>query len=359
MKAIIPTGGRGTRMQPITFSANKHFIPVANKPLIFYPIEAVVDAGIKDILITYNPNTLDMVKSYLGDGERWGVKFKYVLQEHPKGMANIFQVCEEALEGESFLLHNGDNIFTKGIKEAVNFFLKKKPNGLVTMVHHKENRRLGVPYFDKNNHLIEYVEKPENPPHDFAIPGLYFFDKNVFKCFKGKDKIVPSARGELEIVAPFNWLIAHNYKVDVIEYKGRWLDPGKFDDWLEANQYLLDITLEPNIESKIDSSSTVENRVSIGKDCKIVGSHIRGPLIIGDNVEIKNSYIGPYSSISDNCVIEGSHVENTVLMSDIKIINIKRPIDTSLIGPGSEIKDATQPPSSMRLFIGEKSRLEL
>lgn len=359
MKAIIPTGGRGTRMQPITFSANKHFIPVANKPLIFYPIEAVADAGIKDILITYNPNTLDMVRSYLGDGNRWGVKFKYVLQEYPKGMANIFQVCEEALEGESFLLHNGDNIFTKGIKEAVDFFLKKKPNALVTMVHHKENRRLGVPYFDKNNHLVEYVEKPENPPHDFAIPGLYFFDKNVFRCFKGKDQIVPSARGELEIVAPFNWLIGHNYKVDVIEYRGKWLDPGKFDDWLEANQYLLDVALKPVMESKVDSSSTIENRVSIGTDCKINGSHIRGPLIIGDNVEIKNSYIGPYSSISDNCVIENSHVENTVLMSGVKIINIKRPIDTSLIGPESEIRDATQPPSSMKLFIGEKSKLEL
>lgn len=359
MKAIIPTGGRGTRMQPITFSANKHFIPVANKPLIFYPIETVADTGIKDILITYNPNTLDMVKNYLGNGDRWGVKFKYVLQEYPKGMANIFQVCEEALEGEPFLLHNGDNIFIRGIKGIVDYFLKKRPNGLITMVHHKENRRLGVPYFDKNNHLIKYVEKPENPPHDFAIPGLYLFDKNVFKCFKGKDKIVPSARGELEIGAPFNWLIAHKYNVDVIEYKERWLDPGKFDDWLEANQYLLDKTLVSNRESEIDSSSTIENRVSIGKDCQIIKSHIRGPLIIGDNVEIRNSYIGPYSSVSDNCVIEGSHVENSVLMSDVKIINVKRPIDASLVGPKSEIRDSTQPLSSMKFFVGEKSKLEL
>ncbi len=359
MKAIIPTGGRGTRMQPITFSANKHFIPVANKPLIFYPIEAVADAGIKDILITYNPNTLDMIRNYLGDGNRWGVKFTYVLQEEPKGMANIFQVCERELKGEPFLLHNGDNIFMKGIKKPLDYFLKNKPNGLITMVHHKENRRLGVPYFDKNKRLIEYVEKPENPPHDFAVPGLYFFDHNVFKCFKGKDKIVPSARGELEIGDPYNWLIEHKYKVDVIEYDGRWLDPGKFDDWLEANQYLLDTTLEPKTESEVDSSSKIENRVSIGKDCKIVGSHIKGPLIIGDNVEIKNSHIGPHLSVSDNCVIESSHVKNSVLMSGVKVINVKRPIDSSLIGPGSEITDADQHPSSIKLFIGEKSKLEL
>lgn len=359
MKAIIPTGGRGTRMQPITFSANKHFIPVANKPLIFYPIETVVDAGIKDILITYNPNTLDMVKSYLGDGSRWGVKFVYVLQKEPGGLANVFQVCEEALEGEPFLMHNGDNIFTKGIKKAVEYFLKEKPNGLVTMVHHKDNHRLGVPYFDKNNRLIQYVEKPENPPHDFAIPGLYFFDNNIFNCFRGKDKIVPSARGELEISSPYQWLIDHKYKVDVIEYNGKWLDPGKFDDWLEANQYLLDTTLKPNIESKVDSLSTIENNVSIGKDCKIKESHFKGPLIIGDNVEIKNSQIGPYSSISNDCVIENSHVENSVLMTGVKIINVTRLIDSSLIGSESEISNATVPPSSIKLFIGEKSKLEL
>lgn len=359
MKAIIPTGGRGTRMQPITFSANKHFIPVANKPLIFYPIESVVEAGIKDILITYNPNTLDMVKHYLGDGSRWGIKFTFVLQEEPKGLANIFQVCEDALGGESFLMHNGDNIFTKGIKEAVSYFTKKKPNGLVTMVHHKDNRRLGVPFFDENNRLVKYVEKPENPPHDFAIPGLYFFDKNVFKCFKGPDKIVPSERGELEIVSPYQWLIDHKYKVDVIEYKGKWLDPGKFDDWLEANQYLLDTRLESTHLSKVDSKSQIENRVSIGENCTIEASHLRGPLIIGDNVEIRNSYIGPYSSISNNCVIENSHVENAVLMHSVKIKNIKRPIDTSLIGPECEIIDTSHPPSSIKLFIGEKSKVEI
>lgn len=359
MKAIIPTGGRGTRMQPITFSANKHFIPVANKPLIFYPIETVAETGIKDILITYNPSMLDMVKSYLGDGSRWGVKFTYVLQEEPKGMANIFQVCEEALGGEPFLLHNGDNIFIKGIKKALDYFLDKKPNGLITMVHHRENRRLGVPYFDENKRLIEYVEKPENPPHDFAIPGLYFFDSNVFKCFTGKDKIVPSARGELEISAPFNWLIEHNYKVDVIEYDGKWLDPGKFDDWLDANQYLLDTIIKPNIESKVDSKTRVTGKVQVGKDCKIVQSELKGPLIIGDGVEIINSRIGPYCSISDNSFIENSHLENAVLMKGVRIINVKRPISKSLIGPESELLDSDTDSNAISFFIGEKSKIDL
>lgn len=358
MKAIIPTGGRGTRMQPITFSANKHFIPLANKPLIFYPIEAVVDAGISEILITYNPNTLDLVKSYIGDGSKWGVKVAYVLQEEPKGLANIFQVCEEALAGESFVLHLGDNIFTEGIKEAVNYFQSEKPDGLVTMVHHKDNRRLGVPYFDKDNRLIKYVEKPENPPHDFAIPGLYFFDSNVFKCFTGKNKIEPSERGELEISAPFQWLIDNGYKVDVIEYKAVWLDPGKFDDWLESNQYLLDNKLTSHMDSEARADSKIENRVSVGLDTVIESSHIRGPVIIGDNVVIKNSYVGPYSSISSDCVIENSHIENSVVMPKVTIKNIKRLIDSSLIGPESEIVDIAQLPRSIKLFIGEKSKIE-
>lgn len=359
MKAVIPTGGRGTRMQPVTFSANKHFIPVANKPLIFYPIESVAAAGINDILITYNAGSLPLVKNYLGDGSKWGVKFTYVLQKDPKGLADVFRVCEQELAGEPFLMHNGDNIFTEGIKDAVDYFLKNKPNGLVTMVHHKDNSRMGVPYFDENNRLIKYVEKPSNPPHDFAIPGLYFFDNNVFKAFKGKDKVVPSERGELEINSPFQWLIDHGYKVDVIEYKGKWLDPGKFDDWLDANKYILETKIEEKNESKLDDSVKVSGKVSIGINCKISNTQITGPSIIGDNVEISDSKIGPYTSISNNCVVNKSQIEDSVLMDGTKVVNIKTKIDTSLFGPQSEFTDIAERTSSISLFIGEKSKIEI
>ncbi len=359
MKAIIPTGGKGTRMQPITFSANKHFIPVANKPLIFYPIETVVAAGIKDILLTYNAGSLDMVKEFLGDGSRWGASFTYVLQENPKGLADVFRVCEEALEGSPFLMHNGDNIFTDGISEAVEYFEKEKPNALVTMVHHKDNRRLGVPYFDENNRLVQYVEKPENPPHDYAIPGLYFFDSTVFKSFKGEGRVEPSARGELEISAPFQWLIDHGYKVDVIEYKGKWLDPGKFDDWLEANKYLLENKLDEQRESDPDDASSVKGKVSIGLNCQITNTEIIGPCAIGDNVQIANSKIGPFVSISNDCQIKKSTIENSVLMQGVKVLNIKSTIDTSLFGTASEVTDVADRTTSISLFIGEKSRIEV
>src|SRR3990167_6451542 len=155
MKAIIPTGGRGTRMRPLTFSTNKHFIPLANKPLIFYPIETIANAGIKDIAITYNPGGLDEAKSHLGDGARWGINITYVLQAQPRGLANIFQVCEQYLEGKSFVMHLGDNIFVDGIEDLVQKFEKEKPEGLVAMVHHSENTRLGVPFFDEKGNLVK------------------------------------------------------------------------------------------------------------------------------------------------------------------------------------------------------------
>jgi glucose-1-phosphate thymidylyltransferase len=359
MKAIIPTGGRGTRMQPLTFSTNKHFIPIANKPLIFYPIEAVAEAGLKEVAVTYNPGWLDIVKKYLGNGSKWGLQFTYILQEKPLGLANIFQVCEEYLEGHRFLLHLGDNIFTEGINDLVDYFEKEKPDGLVAKVKHPENFRLGVPIFDKKGRLTDYVEKPKKPPNEFAVPGIYFFDSVVFKCFKGKGKIEPSERGEYEILEPFKWLIKKGYRVDVVECKGKWLDPGKFNDWIDANQFLLDKFSDGVIKSRIGSNSTLQGRVSMGKQCKIINSIIRGPVIIGDKVTIKDSYIGPYTSISNSTLIEESSVENSVIMEGVRITKVKQPLDNSLIGSGTEVTDVNGHSNCLELFVGEKSQIRL
>lgn len=360
MKAIIPTGGRGTRMRPLTFSQNKHFIPIANKPLIFYPIETVVRAGIKDIAITYNPSGLEEAKELLGDGSRWGVTFTYILQEKPKGLANIFQVCEGYLEGNPFVLHLGDNIFVDGINDFVKRFNKEKPDGLVAMVHHKDNKRLGVPFFDKDGHLIKYIEKPENPPHDFAIPGLYFFSAAVFECFKGKGAIKPSERGEYEISTPYQYLIDHNFKVLVMEYKGKWMDPGKFDDWLDANKYLLKHNLEEKIETMADESSKLEGIVAVGRGCSIVKSKIMGPVIIGDNVTIERGEIGPYTSIANNCQIINSKVENSVLMNGVKILDVNNhPIKNSLIGTDTQVLGTNGRGPTTSLFVGEKCKIQV
>ena len=358
MKAIIPTGGRGTRMRPLTFSTNKHFIPVANKPLIFYPLETIADAGIKEVGITYNPGGLEETEAYLGDGSKWGLNITYILQEKPVGLANIVQVCEQFINGDSFVFHLGDNIFVSGIKEQVDYFEKEKPNGLITMIHHQENRRMGVPFFNKTGRLIKYVEKPENPPHDFAVPGVYFADNNFFKCFKGANKIKPSERGEYEIPVAFQWMIDNGFRVDVVEYKGKWLDPGKFDDWIEANKYILENKLQANIECKIDDSSKIDGKVALGKNCTIINSRIHGPAILGDHVTITNSTVGPLTSIADNCEIVDSVIRNSVLMRGVKVLNISQhPVDNSLIGTDSEVigKDGR----ATSLFVGEKCKIQL
>ncbi|MBI2086509.1 glucose-1-phosphate thymidylyltransferase [Candidatus Daviesbacteria bacterium] len=360
MKAIIPTGGRGTRMRPLTFSTNKHFIPVANKPLIFYPVETIADAAIRKVAITYNPGGLDEAKAYLGDGNKWGLNFTYILQEKPAGLANIVQVCEEFLGEEAFVLHLGDNMFVDGIKEQVEYFEKEKPNGLVTMIHHKENKRMGVPFFNKEGRLIKYIEKPENPPHDFAVPGLYFADNNFFKSFRGENRIQPSERGEYEIPAAFQWLIDNGFRVDVVEYKGKWLDPGKFDDWILANQYILENNLQKNIEYEIDSSSKIEGKVALGKDCLVVNSQIIGPVIIGDHVTITDSEIGPLTSIDDECEVSGSVVKNTILMKGVKVLNVKdHPVENSLVGTDSEVISNNGRGAKTSLFIGEKCKIQI
>lgn len=359
MKAIIPTGGRGTRMQPLTFSTNKHFIPVANKPLIFYPIESIAETGIKEVLITYNPGWLDAVKTILGDGSKWSLKFTYVLQKKPLGLADIVRSCEKDLAGEDFVFHLGDNIFADGIVDLYNYFMTEKPNGLVAMVEHPENNRMGVPYFDKDGNVTEIIEKPENPPHKFAMPGIYFSDSTFFKAFKGNDAIKASARGEWEIPDPFTWMIKHNYRVLVREYKGTWLDPGKFNDWLSANKYLLDKKLVHGVGSKLDKSVDMSGTVEIGKDTVITNSKIIGPVAIGNKVNIKNSVIGPHTSVSSGSTIENSHLENSVLMSDVVIKNIKKPITESLIGTSAEIIDEGQKPDQFKFFIGEKSKIIL
>lgn len=333
-------------MRPLTFSTNKHFIPVANKPIIFFPIEAVANSSIKEVAITYNPDGLEEAKAILGDGSRWGLKFTYVLQEQPRGLANIFQVCEQFLAGEPFVLHLGDNIFVDGIKELVAHFEKEKPDGLVAMVHHKENTRLGVPYFDKDGHLVKYVEKPPNPPHDFAIPGIYFFSPGIFDCFKGEDAIKPSERGEYEISAPYQWLIDHGRRVDVLEYKGKWLDPGKFDDWLLANQYLL--------------KREYGEKVVQGKDTEVRNSNIKGPVIIGDKVIIENSQIGPDVSIADGCEIINSKIADSVLMNGVKITGVlEHPLEHSLIGTDSEVVGENGKGAKTSLFVGEKCKIQI
>ncbi len=352
MRGLITAGGRGVRMRPLTFSTNKHFIPLANKPLLYYAIEEMVEAGIKEIGINYNPGQLEEIKSNLSKNNKWGVKFSFILQDRPGGLAHIVKVSQDFLGKGKFVMHLGDNIFHGGIKDLVADFKKSKASAFLTVIKHSENNRLGVPYFNKKGELLRVVEKPKNPPHNLAVPGLYFFDDSVFGAFLGKDQIKPSPRGELEITALYNWLLKKKKKVEIGEFKGVWRDPGKFDDWLDTNQFLLDSLVANGNYCRFPKSVSIEGRVKIGKGCKLKNVLLRGPLIIGNKVIIKDSFVGPYSSIGDGVEIKNARIGNSVITKNVVIDSPGKPLDSSLVGEGAVIRGNNKLSGSMELFLG-------
>ena len=307
MKALITAGGRGTRLRPLTFTNNKHLIPIANKPIIEYAIEAVREAGITDIGITYNYG-LEELQSYLGEGERYEVSITYIHQQAPIGLADCVRAAEDFIGHDKFVFYLGDNMLAGGIKEFVEEFAKDtKTNCLLLLAKVPDPERFGVAEINKKGDVIRTVEKPTSFISDRAITGIYFFDHHIFKAFKGKDAIKPSARGELEIPDAFQYLIDHGYTVHAKNVSGWWKDTGKMNDLLLANRLIL----EKGYTFEIDGNSEdtlIEGEVAIAKGAKVINSHIRGPVVIGEGSIVENSYIGPFTSIDKNCVIRNSEI---------------------------------------------------
>jgi len=358
MKAIIAAGGKGTRLYPLTFTSNKHMLPIANKPLLLYPFEDIVSLGIKEIGIIVNETRPDIEK-LIGDGSDWGVKVTYIDQPVALGLAHVVKISEKFIDGDSFVYHLGDNIFTQGIKRPFQKFKDSKADAMLTMIEHHENYRLGVPFFDEDNNLVQVVEKPESPPNRFGIPGLYMFGPKVFEAFKGKDAIKPSARGELEIVDLYNYMLKKGYKVEVAELEGEWRDPGKFDDSLETNRLLMDLNKRTEIKGKVDKDSKLADGVVLGKGSKVINSHIVGPVVIGENVEIRNSYIGPYTAIGDDSEIVNAKVEYSILLPDVHLVDVKGKIEASMIGRHTEIRQTRERVPVYSFMVADHCRIDL
>ncbi len=358
MKAIIAAGGRGSRLYPLTFTNNKHLIPIANKPLLFYPIEDIAEVGIKQVGIIVN-ETRSSIENAVGSGKKWGLKITYIDQPEPLGIGHVVKISENFLQGEPFVYHLGDNIFTNGIKKPFDHFATKKPDAVLTIIQHDENFRLGVPYFDKSGKLEKVVEKPKNPPNSYGVPGLYFFNHHVFEAFHGKEQVQPSIRGEYEVPDLYSYLIEHGYQVDTAEIDGQWIDPGKFDDSLEANRILLDIRGINDIKGIVDKSSTIQGKVAIGKGSNIVNSRIYGPATIGEHVHIENAYIGPYTSIANGCEIRSATIEDSILMERVDITDVKGKIVASMIGKDATVIGLSAAKPIHKLTISDMSVVEL
>ncbi|MEK6693369.1 MAG: glucose-1-phosphate thymidylyltransferase [Nitrospirota bacterium] len=351
MKGLILSGGKGTRLRPITFTSAKQLIPIANKPVLFYGIEALRDAGIKDIGIVVG-DTKEEVRRAVGDGSDWNVSITYIEQAEPAGLAHAVLVSQGYLKDEPFVMYLGDNLILGGIKELVKEFKEVSPNCHILLSRVQNPNQFGVAEL-QNGRVVRLVEKPRDPRSDLALVGVYMFDSHIFEAVKN---IKPSWRNELEITDAIQYLIDKGYVVHPHMVKGWWKDTGRLDDLLEANKMVLD-TLDTRIDGLVDDESKVDFKVVIEKDAEVTKSTIRGPAIIGKGSKIINSFIGPFTSIADRVTIKESEVEHSIVLEGSSIMNIKGRIGDSLIGRDVEVSKSPLKPKAYRFMLGDYSKV--
>lgn len=355
MKGLILSGGHGTRLRPLTHTGPKQLIPIANKPVLFYAIEDLRDAGVTDIGLILGTNMPEKVKDAVGDGSKFGVNITYIMQGEPRGLAHAVAVAEDFIGEEPFIMYLGDNILKSGIKEFVDGFEDSKYQARILLQKVENPRQFGVAELNGEGEVVHLVEKPEEPKSDLALVGIYLFKKSIFDSIRS---IKPSWRGELEITDAIQKLLDSQMKVDSHVVEGWWKDTGKPEDVLEANNLILDALKTCN-RGKIEKGAKVRGRVSIGKGTRVrEGSVIRGPVIIGENCEI-DAYVGPYTSIGDNTKIIGGEIEASIIVGD-SIIACDERIVESLIGNHSKIVSANDRlPKGRRFVVGENSFVNL
>lgn len=353
MKALITSGGKGTRLRPITHTQNKHLIPIANKPILYYAIEAVVEAGIKDIGIVINADNEDVPEA-IGNGERWGVNIHFIPQEAPLGLAHVVKIAQDFIGDESFIFYLGDNMVVGGVKRFIEKFESDGCNCHLTLARVPDPTRFGVPEI-KGNRIVSVEEKPAHPKSEYAVAGIYIYDKTIFEAVNA---IKPSERGELEISDAHQYLLDHGYKVTYSEITGWWKDTGKPEDMLEANRLILS-NLESESQGEADRASLLAGKVILQKGAKIINSHIRGPVIIGENSVVENSYIGPYTSIYHHTLVKNSEIEFSIIMDHCRIENVGIRIESSILGSDVEIVQAKGMPRTHRFILGNQSMVEL
>lgn len=355
MKGLILSGGHGTRLRPLTHTGPKQLIPIANKPVLFYAIEDLKEAGVTDIGLILGTNMPEKVKEAVGDGSKFGVNITYIMQGEPKGLAHAVAVAQDFVGEEPFIMYLGDNILKSGISEFVEGFEDSDYQARILLQQVENPRQFGVAELDDKGNVINLVEKPEKPKSDLALVGIYLFKSIIFKAIEG---IEPSWRGELEITDAIQELLNTELKVDSHIVKGWWKDTGKPEDVLDANHLILDV-LESQNNGEVDDGAKISGRVSIGKGTRIKkNSVIRGPVIIGENCQI-DAYIGPYTSIGDNSLIIGGEIESSIVVGDAVIECNERIVD-SLIGNHSNIVSKENSlPRGHRFIIGENSVVNL
>ncbi|KAM3097046.1 glucose-1-phosphate thymidylyltransferase [Phormidesmis sp. 146-35] len=356
MKALILSGGKGTRLRPLTYTGAKQLVPVANKPILWYGIEGIVAAGITEIGIIISPETGEEVQSKTGNGDRFGANITYILQEHPAGLAHAVKIAQPFLEDAPFVMYLGDNLIQGGLSDFLNSFKAQTLDALILLREVANPSAFGVATVDEQGRVLQLVEKPKVPSSNLALVGIYFFSPAVHQAIA---QIQPSERGELEITDAIQCLIDQQKRVEASELEGWWLDTGKKDDLLAANQTILDSCLTSDIVGDVDAKSQIIGRVQIGKGSQITNCTIRGPVAIGAHCHIENCFIGPYSSIADRVTLIDTDLEHSVILEGAKINGVHHRIVDSVIGQRANLTVAPQRPKALRFLIGDDCQIEL
>jgi glucose-1-phosphate thymidylyltransferase len=356
MKGLILAGGAGTRLRPLTYTGAKQLVPVANKPILFYVVDNLVDAGITEIVVIISPETGNEVKAALGDGSRWGAQLTYILQDRPAGLAHAVVTAKEALGDEDFCMFLGDNLIGSRVREAVERFRASPELASSVMLKEVSNpSSFGVAEVDAQGNVVRLVEKPKEPRSNLALVGIYLFRRAIFDAIS---RIKPSARGELEITDAISKVIELGGRVRFDRVTTWWLDTGKKDDLLLANDTVLDDWLEAKNEGEVDAESRIVGRVCIERGAMVVRSTIRGPAIIGANARVIDSRIGPFTSVGESVTIERSGVEHSVLLERSSVVDIDR-LEDSLLGRRVLVHPGASRPGSISLLVGDDCCVEL
>ena len=354
LKGLILSGGAGTRLRPITHTSAKQLVPVANKPVLFYGIEALVDAGVTEIGIIIAPETGDEIREAAGDGSAFGARITYILQDEPAGLAHAVLTAEEFIGGSPFVMYLGDNLLAEGLRGLVATFREAEPDALILLTPVPDPEHYGVAELD-GERIVRLIEKPKDPPSNLALVGVYLFQPSIFESAR---TLEPSWRGELEITEAIQKLIEDDHTVQSEVVSGWWKDTGQLADMLEANRLVLE-EVETSVEGEVDEDSRVEGRVVVAPGAKLERSVVRGPAVIGAGACIEDAYIGPYTSIGENVHVRRSEVEHSIILAGSVVEDLGTRMEASLLGREVKLTRSDGMPKTLRMLVGDKSEIKI